>query len=65
MRLSSLREKENEKHDENISKLADEATKVVFELPSHSSAQRLSSRRSESSNGPLPPNTGVLYVVVS
>lgn len=30
MRLSSLREKENEKYDENISKLADEATKSLF-----------------------------------
>jgi hypothetical protein len=28
MRLSSLREKENEKYDESISKLAEEATKV-------------------------------------
>lgn len=41
MRLSSLREKENEKYDENISKLADEATKVSKVLSSPSLAHRL------------------------
>lgn len=65
MRLSSLREKENEKYDENISKLADEATKVILYTFSHSSAPRRFSRKSANSSGRLPPSTGVLYVIAS
>ena len=65
MRLSSLREKENEKYDENISKLADEATKVVPKLFSHSSALRRFSRKSANSNGRLPHSIGVQNSIVS